>query len=317
MKIFTKLSGLVIMACMGVVIGLLLVTSASATQPGDTVSVSGQYQVTGFTGSLDPAYNPCTSLTPSSVGWWVFANDTQVGSGTDSSPGCSFTQSPDGANPGSYRYDFTYTYSESYTYQIPSSTSTPSTIHLALSAGSVGNVIGTTDVQVEGAPTTTYTTAPPNTSTDSGIPTLPATTTTAPSAPAVTTTPTNTTPAITGPGQSTIVVPGDTVTEQVTTSIITPAAPVIKYVLSVPSVVTVTQSNFAVIVVITTNSRSLQTLCFATPKTKRTCNTGHGTWRVKIAKAKKNQVVKSVFTLLTNGKVVASKTVLIKVRKRA
>lgn len=148
----------VLMLLIGVVISLLVASGSGATVPGDVAQISGTFGISGFTGSSDPSYNPCSSLTAGSEGWWVSADGNIVASGTDGSPSCSSTQSPDSANPGSYRYDYTFTYSASDGYTVPAN-SGGSTIHLALAFHTAGNVVSSLDVQVDNPPPPTTQTA--------------------------------------------------------------------------------------------------------------------------------------------------------------
>jgi len=126
----------------------------------------------------------------------------------------------------------------------------------------------------------------------------------------VTTSPT-TTPTPTGtttqPSATTTVTQTVTVTAPTTTV----AAP-ITLVINVPSTITIQQAGAFIYITITSNDRrSLQTLCWRdASKTKQTCSRSHGVWRVKLRKTPG----KRVFLLKENGKVVARKTVSIKLK---
>jgi hypothetical protein len=82
-------------------------------------------------------------------------------------------------------------------------------------------------------------------------------------------------------------------------------------VINVPSTITIQQTGGFIYITITTNQRSLQTLCWhGSATTKQTCSTSHGTWRIKLRKG----AGKQVFLLKAHGKVVARKTVNIKLK---
>jgi hypothetical protein len=102
----------------------------------------------------------------------------------------------------------------------------------------------------------------------------------------------------------TVTAPTATVTAPTTTHV-TP-------VINAPSTITIHQTGAFIYITITSNDkRSLQTLCWRdASKAKQTCSRGHGSWRVKLPKTPG----KRVFLLKENGKVIARKTVNIKLK---
>lgn len=151
---------------------------------------------------------------------------------------------------------------------------------------------------------------PTTTSQTSTTTTAPAATTTSP---AQTSTSAQTTSATTtGGGQTT---PTVTITTPTTVTVTTgqpgPPPPA-SYVINVPSTITIQQSGPFIYITITSNDqRTLQTLCWHRPTTAvQTCAGSHGVWRIKLRRTPG----KRIFILRSHGKVVARKTVSIRIK---
>jgi hypothetical protein len=83
-------------------------------------------------------------------------------------------------------------------------------------------------------------------------------------------------------------------------------------VINVPATVTIQQAAAFIYITITSSERrSQQTLCWHSPSSRaQTCLASYGSWRVKLRGAPGRKV----FVLRAGGKIVAQKTVAIKLK---
>jgi hypothetical protein len=158
----------------------------------------------------------------------------------------------------------------------------------------------------------TYTVAAPATTTTSASTSSTGSTTTV-TQPPPTTSLSTTSPTTTAPTTTQTVSQTTTVaTTTVTTSTTVTAPPPVMLVINMPSTITIQQTGSFIYITITTNDqRSPQTLCWRRVATRaQTCRASHGIWHVKLRRAPG----KRVFVLKEDGKVVAQKTVSIRLK---
>jgi hypothetical protein len=313
--------GLLVVFALGFAAAALLAGSADALVPGDTADVTGTYTSSAVTSSADPNFDACASMPQPPEPFWG-AVDGNIHISDDVPGNCSSVGSPDPAQPGQTRFDLTYTYTASWGYVIPADTP-PRKLTLTIRFHTADNVVSTATYDVTSAPSTSGSTGGGATTTSST--TVQETTTTVPSTTiAVTTTSPDTsvqattvqTVSVTQPPPPATVTASTTSQAETVTSPTTVPAPrpvAKRYSITAPSTITVSRGARVVTVTISTNSDAPMLLCYrASLAAKQTCKAGRRTWKITLPSKPDTTVY--VFVLKKSTRVVAKKTITLKVK---
>ncbi len=284
------------------------VGAARALVPGDTAEIVGTYTTTVVAFSSDPNYAPCLALPQPPETFWA-AVDGNIAISASVPGNCSYVSSPDPMPPTQTRYDLTYTYTADWGWAIPSDWP-PGTLTLTMMFHTTDNVVKTVTYQVTLTPpssdsTTDVTTTAPSTTTAEDTTTTQGTTTQAPPP-----------PTVTAPTPTQTVTATDPITTTMTTTTTSgsPRSRSKRYVITAPSVVTVSPGSRAVTLTISTNASASARLCYrATSTGKQTCKPGRGIWKINLSLPKRGPITR-VFLLEVNMHVVARKSVTVRVR---
>jgi hypothetical protein len=267
------------------VAGALGLAVASALTPGESLDIAGTYTEFATT-SYTTTFDACAALPTTPQPAWITLNGNVIL--TPTIPGhCEY------APTGSTQYTLTYTYGLSYGFQVGEA-DVGRILTLAAAIHDMSNTVAVVTGTVTAAPTTTSTSET-------------TTATTTQTAPTATTAP----PSTTAPSTTTVATTMTTATVTTTPT----AGP--RSSITTPATITARVHRGVVTIHIATRSDRAVRLCYrAAALAHRLTCTSHGrAWTIKLTMPKETKVIRRVFSLKTNGRIVAKKTITIKVRR--
>jgi hypothetical protein len=281
------------------------VGGARALVPGDTAEIVGTYTTSAVAFSSDPSYDPCAATPWPPETFWAAVNGN-IAISYPVPGNCSYVSSQDPMQPTQTRYDLTYTYTADWGFGIPSDWP-PGELTLTMMFHTTDNIVKTETYEVTLPPPSSGTTTDTTTTTAPDPTTTQVTTTQAQPPPIP--------PPIPAP---TVTAPPTTASEPITTTPTTSPAPLRpppkRYVITTPSVVTVSRGTRTATITISTNAGAPARLCYrAASGGKQTCKPGRGTWKIKLTLPHRGRITR-VFLLEVNAHVVARKTISVRIR---